>query len=205
MNIKTLDDQENELFFSCTVNDFIESYNGFWYQSKKELYLTPIDKWIKDEYDRGIHFANKTRGYYFKKDYKNWTLPSISVYVPQNADYIQEITIDFDDHSYRKEMYELYEEMCFYTLKVFFHNLSDENLTELYKTINQLAYDNIFPHEKAYTYDSVPCALYYKDGIGVYPYFAIGQSVKLCILPITDQTLNEFKEKGVAIYEISGN
>ena len=102
-------------------------------------------------------------------------------------------------------MYELYEEMCFYTLKVFFHNLSDENLTELYKTINQLAYDNIFPHEKAYTYDSVPCALYYKDGIGVYPYFAIGQSVKLCILPITDQTLNEFKEKGVAIYEISGN
>lgn len=205
LDIKALHNRDNELVFSCSAENFIESYNGFWQQGEKDILLSPIDKWQMSEYDKAIHSDHKTLIYNFKEDYQNWTLPSISVYVPENADYVQEITVNFDDHSYRKEMYELYEKMCFYTLKVFFYNLSDEKITELYKTLNQLAYDNVFPHEKAYAYDPTPYALYYKNDVGVYPYFAIGQSVKLCIIPITDKIINEFEKKGVKIYEISEN
>ena len=206
LSIETLINRENELVFSFSINDFIDSYNGYYWEDKKSIYLTPADKWQVCEYDAAIHSNHRTLYYYFKGNYNNWVLPSISVYVPENADYVQEITVNFDDyHSYREEMYELYEEMCFYTIKVFFNDLSDEKIIELYKALNKLAYDNVFPNEKGYANNPTPCALYYKDGIGLYPYFAIGQSVRLCVIPVTEQTINEFKRKGVEVYEISEN
>ena len=99
-------------------------------------------------------------------------------------------------------MYDRYEEICFYTLKVFFPDMEDEKITALYKTLNQLAYDNMMPHEQRYGSGSIPCALYYKDGIGLYPYFAIGESVRLCIIPVDEKTIRYYEGNGVEIYEI---
>lgn len=205
LSIEILNNRENELVFSFSIDDFIDSYNGYYWKDKQNIYLTPANEWQIAEYDTAIHSNHTTLYYYFKADYKNYVLPSIAVYVPEDADYVQEITVNFDDHSYREEMYELYEEMCFYTIKVFFNDLSDEKIIELYKTLNKLAYDNVFPSEKGYASNPTPCALYYKDGIGLYPYFAIGQSVRLCVIPVTEQTIYEFKRKGVEVYEISEN
>ena len=92
--------------------------------------------------------------------------------------------------------------MCFYTLKVFFPDLSDEKIVDLYKEANRLGNINVFSSENWYDTGAVPYALFYKDGIGVYPYFAIGDWQRLCIIPITQETLNEFEEKGVNIFEI---
>ncbi len=41
------------------------------------------------------------------------------------------------------------------------------------------------------------------EGIGVYPYFAIGDWEHFCIIPVTEETVTEFGEKGVQIHEIS--
>ena len=69
-------------------------------------------------------------------------------------------------------------------------------------SLNKLAYDNVFPNEKGYNSNSTPCALYYKNGIGLYPYFAIGECVHLCIIPVTQETISDFEARGVRIYEI---
>lgn len=105
-------------------------------------------------------------------------------------------------YSYTKQMYTLYEEMCFYTLRVLFPDCSSDKITELYMSLNKLAYDNVFPNEKGYNSNSTPCALYYKNGIGLYPYFAIGECVHLCIIPVTQETISDFEARGVRIYEI---
>lgn len=94
-----------------------------------------------------------------------------------------------------------YEEICFYTLKVMFPDLEDEKITRLYTTLNQLAYENLMPVK--YTSEPVPCALYYRGGVGIYPYFALGDYVRLCIIPVTQQYLDRFREQGTDIYEIS--
>lgn len=98
-------------------------------------------------------------------------------------------------------MYELYEEMCFYTIKVLFPDFTDDKIIELYTTLNNLAYNN-FTTVK-YTSESVPCALYHKNGIGLYPYFAAGERLHLCIIPVTQEYINELEKKGVEIYEIA--
>lgn len=202
LEINILNNRTDELVFSFSINDFIDSYNSFYWKDKKRTYLRPATEWQILEYDRAIHSNHETYYYHFMEDEKNWTLPTMTVYVPSNEDYVQEVTLNFDDHSYTDQMYDLYEEMCFYTLKVFFHDLTDEQITELYETLNQLARDNIFPNEKGYDNNPTPCALYYRDGIGIYPYFAIGQSLRLCIIPVTQQTIHTFEEKEVDIYKI---
>ena len=204
LDIDVLENRTDELVFNFSIADFIDSYNGYYWQDRHVRYLSSLssDNWSGRLYDSAIHSSHETLYYNFSEDRKIWPLPTISVYVPKNADYVQEITLNFDDHSYTEAMYDRYEEICFYTLKVFFPDMEDEKITALYKTLNQLAYDNMMPHEQRYGSGSIPCALYYKDGIGLYPYFAIGESVRLCIIPVDEKTIRYYEGNGVEIYEI---
>lgn len=202
LEITTLINRENELVFSISMEDFINSYNCYYLSDHEERYLPPSSQWESVLSKTSIHSNHETLYYNFTENEKIWSLPSISVYVPTNGDYIQEVSINFDDHSYTEEMHDLYEKMCFYALKVFLPQLENEKIMELYKTLNRLAYDNIFPNVQGYGSNPVPCALYYKDNIGLYPYFAIGESVRLCIIPVNQETLAYYEKKGVETYEI---
>lgn len=199
-DISVLQNHENEYVFSISADEFIKSYNALYRKDKKSDCLRPLNQWMKDTYDTAIHSSHETTVYTFTENESKWLLPTLSIYVPANADYIQEITLNFDDHGYTAEMYTLYEEYCFYTLKVFFPSLSNDKIIELYSTLNDLAYDN-FTNEK-YSADSIPCALYHKDGIGLYPYFANGEWVHLCIIPVTDDYIIGIEAKGVDIHQI---
>lgn len=99
-------------------------------------------------------------------------------------------------------MYDLYKEMCFYTLKVFFPDFSDEQIISIYSKAIDSGYDHVFPSDEWYSSDSVPYAVFYKDNIAVYSYFAIGSSQSLCIIPVTQETINTLRQKGAEIYEI---
>ena len=200
--VEVAENRAEELVFKVSMNDYIKAYNSLYREDNGEDYLTQPEQWTCTVRDEAIHSPHETFYYYFTEDECAFSLPTISVYVPSNGDYIQEITVNFDDHSYSSEMYVLYEEMCFYTLKAIFPQLDDERIIELYKEANALGYANVFPNEQGYNSSSVPCVLYHKDGIGIYPYFAIGQWQHLCIVPVTEETIADFAAKGTEIREI---
>lgn len=132
----------------------------------------------------------------------SWSQPTITVYVPTNGDYIQEITVNFDEHGYSESFYAEFEELCFYTLKVLFPDMPDKEIIALYEEANHLGNMNVFLNENGYKKGCVPCVLYHKDGIGIYPYFAIGEWVHLCIIPVTQEIIDDYAQKGVEIREI---
>lgn len=200
--VEIMEHREGELVFSISIEDYVESYNGYYWKDQKSRYLLPSAEWRSQKYDTGIHSNYETIYYYFTENEQLCALPSISVYVPTDGDYIQEMTVNFDWHSYMEEMYERYEQICFYTLKVFFPTLSDEKVIALYSEVNRLGSTNVFSSDAWYSKDAVPCALFYKDGIGVFPYSAIGSWQSLCIVPVTEEMMIDFEQKGVAIYEI---
>lgn len=201
-DIEVIENRVNELVFTVSIDDYINSFNEIYSKDHGCSYLTPSSEWQCYTYGAAIHSDHKTLYYYFTADEKVWSLPTISVYTPTKGDYIQEITVNFDEHSYTEALYELYEQMCLCTLKVFFPDLSDEKVVDLYSEVSNLGNINMFSSEEWYGSDAVPCALFYKDGIGVYPYFAIGDWARLCIIPVTQETLTEFERKGAEIYEI---
>lgn len=200
LNLEIMENREGEMVFQASIDDFIDSYNGYYWKDKKVRYLLPALEWNAYLYDKAVHSDYETCCYIFSKDKEILPFPTITVYVPSNGDFIQEITVNFDDHSYMDSLYHIYEEMCFYTLKTVFPDLPDETLVELYTTLNHLAYENATTVK--YTSESVPCVLYYRGNIGVYPYFALGECVHMCVVPITQEYLDELRGKGVSISSI---
>lgn len=126
----------------------------------------------------------------------------MSLYTQTNSDMIQEVCLNYDEHSYSEATYALYEEMCYYTLKVFLPELSEDEIISLYKEVNEIGEKHIFPHENGYTNQSIPYAILYKDSVGIYPYFAVGESLHLCIIPINDEVLEYYGSLGSQIKEI---
>ena len=202
LNAAVMDYQGDELIFSFSIDDFIDSFNGYYWADYESRYLLPSSMWISFVYESSIHSMYASNYYYFTPDETMWSLPTVSVFTPSDESYVQEIMLNFDDHSYTESMYHLYERTCFYTIKVLFPSFDDAEIVELYTKLKELAYQNVFPNEQGYSSDSIPVALFYKDGIGLYPYFAIGESVHLCVIPVTDQTISAFEAKGTTIYEI---
>ena len=202
LDIAVMENRENELVFDVSIDDFIDSYNSFWNQDHDWTYLKPSSEWQWYLYDTAIHSSCETFYVYFTEDDQIYPQSTVSVYVPSNGNYIQEITINFDEHSYSESGYEQYKQICFYTLKVFFPDLSDDSIMDLCMEAITLGNENVFTSDEWYSSDSVPCALFYKHGIGVYPYFAIGDWEHFCIIPVTQETIDSYEQKGVEIYEI---
>ncbi len=199
LDINVLDNRENELVFNVSIDDYIESYNGYCWEDQFMHYLLPSKDWQTCTEETSVHSAHETRLYYFREEENVWSLPTITVYAPTNADYIQEINVNYDWHSHTKPMHDLYKEMCFYTLKVFFPDFSDEQIKNLYSEVNGSLHA---PSDEWYSSDSVPHAVFYKGAIGIYSYSAIGSFQSLCIIPVTQETVETLKQKGSEIYEI---
>lgn len=191
--------KDNGLYFANTLEDFIDCYNNYYYRDNGGIYIKPYSEWYSYVQDFGRYKGDMH--YEFTADKKIWTLPTITVYTPQNETIMKELTVDFDDHSYTDKMYKQYEEMCFYTLRVFFPDMDEKELTMLYKKLNKKAYDNIFQNEQGFHSENPPSDLYYKDGVGIYPYFAYGESVRMCIIPVTKKVIKAYEKKGVKVHQ----
>lgn len=203
LGIQVMENRKNELVFTISTSDYVESYNSYYKIDYCRSLLPPVSQWQCFTYDSAIHSEYETKCYSFTEDEHVYSLPTITVYVPTNGDYIQEITVNFDEHSYSESGFAHYKEMCYYTMKVFFPNLPDESILDLCSEIIAMGNQNVFSSDEWYDKDAVPFVLFHKDGIGVYPYFAIGDWEHFCIIPVTEEIIAEFEKKGVQIHEIS--
>ena len=203
LDIQVMENRKNELVFTISTSDYVESYNSYYKIDYCRSLLPPVSQWQCFTYDSAIHSEYETKCYSFTEDEHVYSLPTITVYVPTNDDYIQQITVNFDEHSFTQSGFEQYKEMCYYTMKVFFPDLSDARIMDLCAEIVALGNQNVFSSDEWFSKNAVPFALFYREGIGVYPYFAIGDWEHFCIIPVTEETVTEFEEKGVQIHEIS--
>lgn len=203
LDIQVMENRKNELVFMISTSDYVESYNSYYKVDYCRSLLPPVSQWQCVTYDSAIHSEYETKCYSFTEDAHVYSLPTITVYVPTNDDYIQQITVNFDEHSFTQSGFEQYKEMCYYTMKVFFPDLSDARIMDLCAEIVALGNQNVFSSDEWFSKNAVPFALFYREGIGVYPYFAIGDWEHFCIIPVTEETVTEFGEKGVQIHEIS--
>ena len=203
LDIQVVENRKNELVFTISTSDYVESYNSYYKVDYCRSLLPPLSQRQCFTYDSAIHSEYETKCYSFTEDEHVYSLPTITVYVPTNDDYIQQITVNFDEHSFTQSGFEQYKEMCYYTMKVFFPDLSDARIMDLCAEIVALGNQNVFSSDEWFSKNAVPFALFYREGIGVYPYFAIGDWEHFCIIPVTEEIVTEFGEKGVQIHEIS--
>lgn len=203
VDVKTAHD--NEALFTVSAEDFIRSFNSLFAYDYGSDYFPPLAEWSARANNSGIHSQYPTMRFWFSEDENIFTLPTVTVYTPMEERCIQEITINYDEHSYTETGFQRYKQLCSYTLRVFFPTLSEEAACQLCDRVIALGNENIFASDAWYGSGAVPCALFYKDGVGIYPYFAIGDWQRFCVIPVTDELINGLKQKGVELYEIQEN
>ena len=202
-DFEVMENRSNELVFNISIEEFIACYNALYQKDKHSDYLLSASRWSYETYDNAIHSSHPTIYYEFSEDPQKWLLPSMTVYVPTNSDVIQEITINFDDHGYTSEMMQLFQEICFYTFKVLFDDVTDEKINDLIQTLIDEAYEREVI--EWYSFGTIPGVIYIKDGIGIYPYFGTGQMLRLCVVPVTEKLLDLWRQRGTEIYEIKND
>lgn len=202
LDTSVIQGREGELDFAFSLKDWIACYNQHYEADKGEPYLRPEEEWSQQVFETAIHSQQETVHYEFVADDRMFTLPTMTVYVPPEGGCVQEITVNFDDHVYTDTLYELYEEMCFYTIKTLLPDLETEEITEIYQALNEVAYGELRLNQQRYSSEVVPVVLYYKDGVGFYPHFALGDYVRLCVIPVTEETLADYQQRGTELHEI---
>ena len=119
LQISIEENREGELVFTINIEDYIEIYNSLYRENNVRDFFSPVSQWQCDHRDTGIHSDHEMKFYYFQLDEKVYSLPTVAVYVPTNVDRIQEITVNFDQHSFTEYGFQLYKEICCYTMKIF--------------------------------------------------------------------------------------
>lgn len=196
--------REGELDFAFSLEDWITAYNLQYREDRGEDFLQPLEGegWSSLTFPTAPHSQQATVSYEFLADVRMFNLPTMTVYVPQDGACVQEITVNFDDHDYAPALYEFYQEMCFYTVKTLRPEMEAEQIRAVCQALDDVAYGELRLNKQRYGSEVVPVLLYHKDGIGFYSHFALGDYVRLCVIPVTEETLADYAQQGTQLREL---
>lgn len=192
----------DDTVFSVTLEDYIRCFNSLFQRQFQSDYFPDSGSWDISHSGKGIHTHYPVLEFRFSEDPQVFSLPTVTVHTPMEEHRIQELIINFDEHSYTQEGYRRYRLLCADTLNVFLPELSREAALALCDQILELGNEHVFSSQEWYTNGALPYALFYKGNVGVYSYDAIGDWRHFCVIPLTRQRRGELEEKGVILYEM---
>lgn len=192
----------DEVVFSATLEEFIACFNSRFESALGPNYFLPALDWNIRDYPVGIHSQYPVRQFCFSEDETVAALPTVTIYTPMEDHRIGLLTVNFDEHSYTDVGFQRYRQLCVCVVKLFIPEFTDEAALEFCDQVISLGNQNVFESDAWYASGAVPAGLYYRGEIGVYPYFAIGDWQHFCVIPVTEQSLKDFSEKGVMLYEV---
>lgn len=192
----------DDAVFSVTLEEYIRCFNSLFERQFQSPYFPSSRDWSISHRDKGIHTEYPVMEFRFSEDPQVFSLPTVTVYTPMEERFVQEVTINFDEHSYTEEGYQRYSLLCANTLQVFLPELSQEAARDLCEEILSLGNAHIFSSQEWYADGAIPYALFYKGGVGAYSYDAIGDWRHFSVIPVTEERLRAFEEKGAVLYEM---
>lgn len=181
LDIQVVKSQTGEDAFNFSLEDFIKSFNSFYAAEKEEEYLPEVDKWNMYATGPTVHNSNETMCFAYSQEPAVRAIPQIIIYADSYATEIYQISISYDDHSYTPETYALYKELTAYTLKTLFPDKKDKEIKKYTDNI-LTALDESFTVDKA-SKDTIPQLTYNEDGIGIYPYYVVGELMEVRMVP----------------------
>ena len=188
--------------FSVTLEDYIRCFNSLYESQNPSAYFPGSEDWSISDRSRGIHTDYPVMEFLFSEDPQIFSPPTVKAHTPMEERFLQELMINFDEHSYTHEGFQRYRLLCADTLRVFFQDMSQEAAQKLCDEILSTGNAHIFSSQEWYTHGALPYGIYYKGDVGVYSYDAIGDWRHFCVIPFTEERRKEFEEKGVVLYEM---
>lgn len=192
---------EDGLIFTITADDFITSYNYLYFADHGTEFILPLKEWVCFAYEHSPFSSYQTRCFRFQSDLRWLSEPTISLYIPADSDYVQNITFNYRMHDYTDRGYELFLQECTYAFHVMLPECKDSEITDLFMRLRERA-DEPYAYTNDFNYRNVPFPfLFYKNNIGLFSCF-VGQTIHICVVPVTQKLLDDLSANNVEIIEI---
>jgi len=201
LDISTFTGESKTLTFSFTIDDFSKNYNHIYRQIYNEDFFRIMDKWEIFNENTSPFYSKECNYYRFNREPTILTYPTISIYTDITNQYVYGLTIDFDDHGYSPSLYNAYEKQCFFSIKTLLPFIDDNNLMNMISDLNQSAYENV--KIDALQSSTVPDILYLYESVGIFSYFAIGDYLHICIIPVDQTIIGNYSSSGTIIVQIN--
>lgn len=190
---------ENDLVVDMTVQELVARWNAVCdREATPDACLPSLEQFETYVEDTSIPSDHRTRHYVYTPGDTRF-YPVLNVYVSEESGQLLQIELNYNEHDLRDETWKLHEEMCFAATGVLMPDLGAKDLTILCREVNALAAEKIVPHEKHFGKDMVPGVLICHNGIGVYPYFAVGSRSHFCVIPLDEEAISKYQDAGTEI------
>lgn len=168
--------------FSISLIDFIESFNSYYNKDNTETFLKGLEEWQMYDVVLDTNNGIVTTCYMFSEDMDIRALPQLRIYADNTKSGIRQISMCYDIHSFSPETYERYEDLCYYVIRTMAPDVPDSEV-ETYTSELQDALDESFTTDKAYQAEEPE---YTWGKVGAYPYYVVGETMELRLIPISD-------------------
>ena len=196
---RVLRNGENDLVFDMTANELIEGWNAVCdREGTPDACLPPLEQFETYVEDTSIPSDHRTRHYVYAPGDARF-YPVLNIYVSEESGQLLQIELNYNEHDLRDNTWRLHEEMCFVAAGVLMPDISAKELASLCREVNELAAEKIVSHEERFGKGMVPGVLICHNGIGVYPYFAVGSRSHFCVIPVDEETISNYQEAGTEI------
>ena len=173
LQVEAVNTAQGEIAFSISLEDLIKSFNSFYAAENGDGYLSEADQWMM-----------QASCYAYSEEPDSRVFPQIMVYADSAVSEICQISLCYDDHSYSPATYDIYKDLIFYTFRTMFPGKPAEEV----KTVSEkmlTAVEDSFTTDKE-TADRIPGMAYREDGIGIYPYYVVGELMEIRIVPVLE-------------------
>ena len=192
--------EKGESVFTVPIQDFIACYNSAYRQYHEKDYLKAVssDGWYSYA-EASPRFGYDAVRYRFSADRTVWTLPTVSVYVSEDAD-IYEIRTTFSDHGYQEKLFVQFKEICTCLLKMACPELSEEETHVIFDTLYSWSDENFFgDHHVFGDPDRPPLTRLLQSGnVGFYCFYGSG-NIEICVIPLTPAAIELLRAEGVDV------
>lgn len=205
LDIKVAITEQGFRVFDVSLDEWIQSYNGYYWERHGERYLRAAEEWQTERQPAGMHFAEETNRMTYRLDDDKWTLPTMSAYLTVEDGKMRQLVCNYDDHSYSSQTFAYFEEMCALALRVFVPQLDEKEAQKWATQINKVGDENTFNSDKQYrSADTLPTDLFIWENVGVFSYVAIGAPLHFCVIPVDSELVESYQAAGVRIHMIDG-
>jgi len=181
--------------FLLTLEEFIESYNRLYEADHETPWLSPADEWYaftgKDAPFSGMQAVRLE----FDPDKNVHNDPDVWVYVLKEGGNICEVSLGMHEHDWTQWRYEVFQKQCYYTLSVFYPELTGEEI----RTLFDLLYTDAAANESvSQSVKPRPAAIRFRDPVGCYGFIHSGV-IRINIIPVDPLLLEAFTKEGGVI------
>lgn len=184
--------------FRLTLEEFIERYNRIYEAEHEHTWLTPAGQWYAFTGEEAPFSGVQTTRFEFDPDKNVHNDPDVWAYVLQQGGNLCEISLGMPEHDWTQWRYDTFREQCYYTLCVFYPELTGEEIWSLF--------DSLYTDAAANEYVSLsakpePDIIRFRDGVGCYGFIYSGV-IRINMIPVDSQLLEIFTNEGGLTYGI---